>query len=145
MVSWHISLHLGRWEKAYFSEYFFSLYKASLLPNLEFIYVVLSLKRTAHAFFPSPPSFHGQWIPYSLSDVPISLASTSLRKPFSSPQEPEKNSEKVTHLIQNNMAGEFPEMEVKGGRNMEGMLKCCALTQQRKWQRITLEPKGVWV
>lgn len=29
----------------------------------------------------------------------------------------------------------------KRGQNMEGMLKCCALTQQRKWQRITLEPR----
>lgn len=66
------------------------------------------------SFPPPPPSFHGQWIPYSLSDLPTSLASTSLKKTFSSPQEPEKNSEKVTHLIQNNMAGEFAEMEVKG-------------------------------
>ncbi|XP_036697005.1 5-aminolevulinate synthase, erythroid-specific, mitochondrial isoform X2 [Balaenoptera musculus] len=39
------------------------------------------------------------------TDLPIFLASTSLRKPFFSPQESEKNSEKVTHLIQNNMAG----------------------------------------
>eukprot|EP00069_Balaena_mysticetus_P006459 bmy_18316T0 len=39
------------------------------------------------------------------TDLPISLASTSLRKPFFSPQQSEKNSEKVTHLIQNNMAG----------------------------------------
>lgn len=64
--------------------------------------------------FPPPSFFHGQWIPYSFSDLPISLASTSLRKPFFSPQEPEKDSEKVTHLIQNNMAGEFAEEEVKG-------------------------------
>nr|XP_012422912.1 PREDICTED: 5-aminolevulinate synthase, erythroid-specific, mitochondrial isoform X3 [Odobenus rosmarus divergens] len=39
------------------------------------------------------------------TDLPRSLASTSLRKPFSNPQEPELISEKVTHLVQNNMIG----------------------------------------
>lgn len=39
------------------------------------------------------------------TDLPNSLASTSLRKPFSGPQEPEQISEKVTHLIQHNMTG----------------------------------------
>uniref|UniRef100_A0A452T6E2 5-aminolevulinate synthase n=1 Tax=Ursus maritimus TaxID=29073 RepID=A0A452T6E2_URSMA len=39
------------------------------------------------------------------TDMPRSLASTSLRKPFSNPQEPELISEKVTQLVQNNMVG----------------------------------------
>nr|XP_055194858.1 5-aminolevulinate synthase, erythroid-specific, mitochondrial [Nyctereutes procyonoides] len=39
------------------------------------------------------------------TDLPRSLASTSLRKPFSNPQELELISEKVTHLVQNNMIG----------------------------------------
>ncbi|XP_035940456.1 5-aminolevulinate synthase, erythroid-specific, mitochondrial isoform X2 [Halichoerus grypus] len=39
------------------------------------------------------------------TDLPRSLASTSPRKPFSNPQEPELISEKVTHLVQNNMIG----------------------------------------
>ncbi|XP_040487118.1 5-aminolevulinate synthase, erythroid-specific, mitochondrial isoform X3 [Ursus maritimus] len=42
---------------------------------------------------------------HTLSDMPRSLASTSLRKPFSNPQEPELISEKVTQLVQNNMVG----------------------------------------
>lgn len=60
---------------------------------------------------------------HTLSDMPRSLASTSLRKPFSNPQEPELISEKVTQLVQNNMVGEFVELEIKGGRKVEGVLK----------------------
>ncbi|XP_011943576.1 PREDICTED: 5-aminolevulinate synthase, erythroid-specific, mitochondrial isoform X3 [Cercocebus atys] len=39
------------------------------------------------------------------TDLPSSLVSASLRKPFSSPQEQKQISGKVTHLIQNNMPG----------------------------------------
>ncbi|XP_037676949.1 5-aminolevulinate synthase, erythroid-specific, mitochondrial isoform X2 [Choloepus didactylus] len=39
------------------------------------------------------------------TDLPSSLASTSLRKPLPSLQEPGQISEKITHLVQNNMTG----------------------------------------
>ncbi|XP_032122859.1 5-aminolevulinate synthase, erythroid-specific, mitochondrial isoform X2 [Sapajus apella] len=41
------------------------------------------------------------------TDLPSSLVSASLRKPFSGPQEQEQISGKVTHLIQNNMPGNY--------------------------------------
>ena len=73
------------------------------------------------SFFSSPFFMANE--SHSLLDLPRSLASTSLRKPFSNPQEPELISEKVTHLVQNNMVGEFVEVEIKGGWNVEGVLK----------------------
>lgn len=59
---------------------------------------------------------------HSLSDLPRPQASTSLRKPLYNPQEPDLISE-VTHQVQNNMIGEFVEVEIKGGCNVEGVLK----------------------
>jgi hypothetical protein len=49
------------------------------------------------------------------SDLLSSLASTSPRKSLPASQDPEQISEKLTQLIQDNMAGEFAEVEISGG------------------------------
>lgn len=81
--------------------------------NLNYhIFIWLKNDYTCCLCLPSPASSWPMYSTLPFRSIQF-MASTSLTNLFSSPQKPEQISEKVSYLLQNYMASEFAEVEIK--------------------------------